>query len=263
MKTKAIMIGVGLFTSATSMALTLEEVINKTINTHPDILAVTNERLAVLKEVDRAESGYYPSIDINLGKGWEESNNTTTRNNAIINNVDEELGLSRSEASLQIRQMLFDGMATKSEVERQLGRSDSRAHRVMSEAEILALEAVRVYTDVLRRQKLLQLAQDNFIAHETTHEQIKMRGEYGVGRRSDMQQSEGRLALAKTNLLSEESNLRDAEIAYQRVVGEPAGILVEPEVDKLSLPATVEDAIAIAYESHPTLKLPWRILMLH
>ena len=43
-----------------------------------------------------------------------------------------------------------------------------------------------------------------------THDQIRLRSEHGVGRRSDMDQSQGRLALARRNLLAEQSNLRDA-----------------------------------------------------
>ena len=60
-----------------------------------------------------------------------------------------------------------------------------------------------------------------------THDQIRLRSEHGVGRSYDMDQSQGRLALARRNLLAEQSNLRDAQIAYQRVVGIEAENLEE------------------------------------
>ena len=255
MKMKLVVLSLCALSSFTASALTMQEAINEAINSHPDILAAKNEQLAVNEEVSRARAGYLPTVNVSLGKGWEESNNTTTRNNAIINNVSEDLGLNRDEASIQVRQMLFDGMATKNEVERQAERHASRTHRVISESERIALETVRVYTDVLRRQKLVKLAEDNYLAHETTHEQIKMRGDFGVGRRSDMIQSEGRLALAKTNLLSEMSNLKDAEVAFVRVVGQQPENLTEPLLDGIAFPESIEDILSHANMHHPALKV--------
>ena len=86
-----------------------------------------------------------------------------------------------------------------------------------------------------------------------THDQIRLRSEHGVGRRSDMDQSQGRLALARRNLLAEQSNLRDAQIAYQRVVGIEAENLEEPSSPQSAIPETLDEAINQALENHPTL----------
>ena len=234
--------------SASASAITLQEAIDTTINTHPDVLAAGNERNAVSEEINQAKAGYYPTVDLTLGTGFENSDNTTTRGAGRGHD-----SLNRNEASLQLRQMLFDGMATKNEVKRQKARTNARAYTVFGEAENTALRTTDAYIEALRRQKLVELAQVNYQAHEKTHDQIRLRSEHGVGRRSDMDQSQGRLALARRNLLAEQSNLRDAQIAYQRVVGIEPENLEEPITPHDAIPETLDEAINQALENHPTL----------
>ncbi|WP_292757922.1 TolC family outer membrane protein [Methylophaga sp. UBA2689] len=230
-------------------AETLQEAIHTTLKTNPDVLASISERQAVSKEIEQAQAGYFPTIDLGLGTGWESTDNPASRNRG-----DGEIHLNRDEASLNLRQMLYDGSLTKNEVERQKARTDSRAHSVYSVAENTALEATEAYLNVLRRQKLVELAQTNLESHLRTHDQITLRSERGVGRRADMDQSLGRLALAETNLMAEQSNLRDAETNYLRVVGEAPSSLSQPPSPEPLLPISVEEAVNIAIQNHPTLR---------
>lgn len=234
---------------STASAVSLQEAVTTTLQTNPDILAAVNERRAVAKEIDQARAGYYPTLDLAVGTGWELTNNPSTRNAG-----KDEVHMNRDEASLNLRQMLFDGMATKNEVERQTARTNSRAFGVYSAAENTALEAVQAYLEVLKRQKLVDLAQTNLEAHERTHDQIELRSERGVGRKADMDQSLGRVARAKANLIAEQNNLRDAETTYLRVVGAAPESLQDPESPKALIPATLDEAIDMAINNHPTLK---------
>ncbi|MDX1751365.1 MULTISPECIES: TolC family outer membrane protein [unclassified Methylophaga] len=246
---KALFLIPSLLCSSFVQADTLQEAIHTTLKTNPDVLASISERQAVSKEIDQAQAGYFPTIDLGLGTGWESTDNPASRNRG-----DGEIHLNRDEASLNLRQMLYDGSLTKNEVERQKARTDSRAHSVYSVAENTALEATEAYLNVLRRQKLVELAQTNLESHLRTHDQITLRSERGVGRRADMDQSLGRLALAETNLMAEQSNLRDAETNYLRVVGEAPSSLSQPPSPEPFLPMTVEEAVNIAIQNHPTLR---------
>ena len=230
-------------------AETLQEAIHTTLKTNPDVLASISERQAVSKEIDQARAGYFPTVDLGVGTGWESTDNPATRNRG-----DGEIHLNRDEASLNLRQMLYDGSLTKNEVGRQEARTDSRAHSVYSVAENTALEATEAYLNVLRQQQLVELAQTNLESHQRTHDQITLRSERGVGRRADMDQSFGRLALAETNLMAEQSNLRDAETNYLRVIGAAPTSLTEPPSPEPFMPATVEEAVNVAIQNHPTLR---------
>lgn len=228
---------------------TLQDAIHITLKTNPDVLAAISERQAVSKEIDQARAGYFPTIDLGVGTGWESTDNPATRSRG-----EGEVHLNRDEASLNLRQMLYDGSLTKNEVERQTARTDSRSHSVYSVAENTALQAVEAYLNVLRRQELVALAQTNLESHQRTHDQITLRSEQGVGRRADMEQSLGRLALAETNLMAEQSNLRDAETNYLRVVGAAPASLTEPVSPEPSLPMNIDHAIDMAIQHHPTLR---------
>jgi adhesin transport system outer membrane protein len=232
------------------MATTLQEAVDITIKTHPDVLAASNERNAVAEEVNQALAGYRPTIDLAIGTGWESSDNPTSRGTYGHKNVH----MNRDEASIQLRQMIFDGMATQNEVLRQTARTESRAYGVFGASENTALEAADAYINVLRTQKLLDLATMNFEAHERTHDQIKLRSERGVDRRADLDQSQGRLSLARANLIAEQSNLRDAETNYLRVVGVNPETLSDPASPVSLIPSSLDEAIATALASHPTLK---------
>jgi len=231
-------------------AATLQEAVDATVKTNPDVLAAVHERQAVSKEIDQARAGYFPTLDLQVGTGWEMTDNPSTRASG-----KGEVHLNRDEARLDARQMLFDGMETKNEVERQEARTNSRAFSVFSSAENTGLDAVDAYLNVLRRQNLVELAQTNLEAHQRTHDQIMLRSERGVGRGADMDQSLGRLALAEANLMSEQSNLRDAETSYIRVVGMEPESLSQPDSPISLIPQTRDEAIATAVDNHPTLRL--------
>ena len=233
----------------TASAQSLQEAIQQTINENPEIQSAKAERLAVEHEIDQAKSGYFPTIDLNAGIGWEQSNNPTTRARG-----DGTVSYGREEAGIFLRQMVFDGLATPSEVNRQEARTNSRAYTVFGQSEITALNGVEAYLNVLRRQELLDLAKENQLIHQRINDQIRLRGEHGIGKRADTEQSKGRLALAEKNTLSEIGNIKDSETAFLRVIGALPQDLESPAAPSDTLPENIEQAVEQAVANHPILK---------
>ena len=230
-------------------AETLREAVAETINSNPDIQVVKNQRNAVEQEMEQARSAFFPQVDITVGHGWETSDNSTTRANGQGN-----VNLDRSEAEILIRQLLFDGHQTESEFDRQKARVNSRSYRTFGTSEDIALEAVEAYLDVIRKLNLVELAEQNLDVHQETFDRIQKRGRRGVGRRSDTEQALGRLALAKSSLMSAENNLRDAQVTYEAIVGDKPGELEVPSSLEYLLPASIDEAITFSLDNHPTLK---------
>ena len=150
--------------------------------------------------------------------------------------------------------MLFDGFATKNEVERQQERVNSEAFRLQGSAEITGLRAVEVFLDVLRRYDLLALTRNNLAEHQKIQRLVEKRSEQGVGRKADLDQVRTRVALAETNVVAAENNLADANTNYLRVVGELPKNLQRPADSTPGLPPNQQQAIAMALTDNPTLK---------
>lgn len=239
----------GLALSAPLKAQPLKDAVEQTLQTSPDVLSTAHRRLSIDQEIKQARGGYFPKIDLNLGYGRERTDNPTTRP------IDPGgVSLNRREAGITLNQMLFDGFFVKSEVERHTARADSAAYGVLGAAENTALKVVEAYLEVLRRQDLVKLTKENLGAHRSTFDQIKQRSESGVGRKADMDQNQARLALAQANVLAAESNAREAEITFQRVVGKMPQNLTKPGAPDQALPKDLNSAIEVAKANHPILK---------
>ena len=243
----ASLMGATLLMAQSASAQSLTEAVDKTIKSNPNVLADANFRRSVDKKIDQARAGYYPQVDLNLGIGKERAENNST--------APGHRTLTRGEAGLSASQMLYDGFATKSAVEQTQSKAESAGYSVFDTAETTSLRAVQVYLDVLRRQELLKLTEANLESHERIYSQIEQRFESGVGNSANLEQTKGRLALSEANLTSNKGNLDDALSSYNRVVGNMPESPADPGLDCCDkAPATVEEALAIAYHEHPALR---------
>lgn len=237
------------FVQSPAIAATLREAVEQAVHTNPEVLAAANHRFAADAGVKQARAGYFPRIDLSAGTGRERLDIPDSRLRGL-----NDTTFHQRDATVTLSQMLFDGFAVRSEVARQTARIDSSAYGVATTAEDLALRTVATYLEVLRRQETVDEAVDNLDAHQRMYKQIRMLSESGVGRRADLDQAESRLALAKANLRQEQSSLKDAEIAYVRLVGAPPQSLQRPPSPDKSLPMSEALALDAAINDHPSVK---------
>lgn len=236
---------IALTATAWVSAETLKEVVQLAVETNPQVGSVAKRKDAADAAVNAAKSGYFPKLDFLYGSGTELSLNSSTGGN--------NLRLHRHQEGMVLNQMLFDGMGTPAEVARRRAISDATAYRVYATAEEIALQAIDAYIDVIKNKDLVSYAKENLSAHQRTFDQVKLRSDKGVGRRADLEQIEARTSLASANVSSAESSLRDAEIAFLKVVGRnPINLTAVP--DPKNIPATVDEAVRTGIANHPTLK---------
>lgn len=238
--------GIALGSSAPSVGQSLPEVIRKTIATNPDVMIEVQRRLAADEASARAKAGWFPVIDLRAGIGKEERLDPT-----IEATYGGKTRGDRRDVSLNLNQMLFDGMATASEVQRSDFKIQSAADRVAATSEQIALRAIESYLEILRQQEILTLTQENLLYHERTLDQIQQRVSGGFSRPADLDQIRARLALAKANLTTAEANREVALINYKLVVGELPGRLERPKPPDLKwLPANAEEAVRVALDAN-------------
>jgi outer membrane protein len=128
------------------------------------------------------------------------------------------------------------------------GRANLRA----TEGDIFT-EAVAVYMDVIRDRSIVTLNRNQVRVLETNLQATRDRFEVGDLTRTDVAQSEARLALAQSQLATAEGRLEGSEENYRRVVGELPDELAPP--DPLPpLPRTPDEAVEIALANNSDLQ---------
>lgn len=228
--------------AAAQTPVTLQDAVKKAIISNPEVQASWHAFLSSRHEQDVARGGYFPRVDLTAGVGREDLSQPDL----------PSTNLTRRGAALTLNQMVYDGFATREEVARLSYAKLVRYYEVLDASESTALEAARAYLDVLRYRELSLLAQENYAEHEQVYGHIRQRTEAGVGRRVDLEQAGGRLALSQSNLLTEISNLHDVSARYQRIVGElPPGEMISPALLKQGIPPNIEEALKLAYQGNP------------
>lgn len=230
-------------------AQTLPQAMQQALDVHPEIQAGVNARIAADYQLRAAKGGYLPRVDLNAGYGREGTDSSSTR--ARGGHWDT---LNRGESSLRLQQMVFDGFATSSEVGRQQATVNSRAFSLLGTSERTALTVAQVYLDVLTRREFVRLAEDNLRNHERIYDQIKLRTQRGVGSGADLDQAEARLAQARNNVITEQTNLADAQTNYLSAVGQDADQLERPPSFMALLPANLNEARRQMLDNSPILR---------
>lgn len=127
------------------------------------------------------------------------------------------------------------------------GQSDLRG----TEANIFSL-VVGAYMDVIRDEAVVSLNRSNVEVLQVNLQASRDRFEIGDLTRTDVAQSESRLALAISDLRTAEANLIQSRETYIQLVGKEPGDL-EPPPPLPPLPGNPEQAVDVALDNNPAL----------
>lgn len=212
---------------ATDLA-SLAKVVERTISTNPQILSGLQSLQAAAQGQQASAGRLKPEVNLQTQFGYDIQANTPSQASSSTWN--------RYGYSLQLRQLLYDGNTTANSI-KQLGFEKLSSYfDVLTTADSVAMEAIDAYIDIQRFRQTVKLAQENYDIHQRTLNLLKERLDSGVGRGVDTEQAAGRLALAQTNLMTENTNLNDVTQRFRRIVGEfPAQKMAPVPTPKLPL----------------------------
>jgi len=223
---------------------TLPEVVSYTVLHNPEVNESWYTFRAAQEEKRAAQGGYLPSVDLSAHVGHED----------IDTPIRSDDSYSTDSVRLTLTQMLFDGFDVRNNVARLDATSLARFYELRQVSEEKAQEAAIAYLDVLRFQRLVELAKKNYVQHRLLFNNIEERVEAGISRRVDLDQARGRLALAETNLLTEVDNLHDVKVRFQRIVGQlPPAEPSWPSLPDNVLPAEKAQALRVAFAQSPAI----------
>ena len=155
--------------------------------------------------------------------------------------------------SLSLGVPIYSGGAVRNstaaaETRVEAGQSDLRG----SEAGVFS-QVVAAYLDVIRDSAVVALNRKNVEVLEVNLRATSDRFEIGDLTRTDVAQSQSRLALARSDTRSAESNLIASRERYIQVVGKPP-INLEPPPPLAGVPGSPDEAVAIALDNNPDLE---------
>jgi adhesin transport system outer membrane protein len=233
---------------APAKALDLSAMVVDSISAHPEVKEKIHAYRKVVSEHDIAESGWRPSIDLQASSGY--INAETPSNN------NESVDYNRSSVELSLTQNLFNGYDTTNQVAQTRARINAALFEVYDTADNIGLRATQAYLEVLKQRRLYQLAIINVKAHKKILSQIRIRNLAGVGRISQLQQTEGRLAGAQASLIAQQNNLADASTQLHQILGRYVDpeFLFEPDLPAMpqeSLDALIDQALL----DHPAMRV--------
>ncbi|WP_336963919.1 TolC family outer membrane protein [Sphingobium aquiterrae] len=154
------------------------------------------------------------------------------------------------EGSASLDVPIYSGGAVRNSVKAakirvEAGQADLRA----TESSVFS-QVVAAYMDVIRDSAIVALNRANVNVLEVNLQATNDRFEVGDLTRTDIAQSESRLALARSDLQSAEANLITSRENYIALVGEaPDDLETPPELP--GLPATPDAAVQVALADNP------------
>ena len=227
------------------LAQTFEESLATAYVGNPTLLAERAELRAVNEGVPQALSNWRPDLRATGSYGVEHTNTESDQ-------VDVDETLEPFEVELSLTQPLYRGGRTIAGTRRAEAEVQAERARLKSVEQSVLLDATTSFMNVWRDQAVLDLNINNEKVLERQLEASQDRFDVGEITRTDVAQSESRLARATASRIESEGDLKISRAVFQEVIGVYPQILDAPE-PRDDLPTSREDVVAAALESSPDL----------
>jgi outer membrane protein len=239
---------------------TLEWALVQAYQNNPSLNAQRAALRAIDENVPQALSGYRPKLSITANGGDNytsvESHTYGANGTSTAGQVSTVTGVNTPYVSRGVAatatQTLYNGLQTANRVRQAESQvMGARETLRVTEQQVL-LDAATAYMNLLRDEAILELNRRNV---EVLTEQLKQtRDRLSVGEvtRTDVAQSESRLAAGRSSLLGAQSNYVTSTANYQRVIGVPPGKLKPGTPVDHFAPAKLNAAISQGQQQSPS-----------
>ena len=234
---------VGLVGAGEGQALTLEEALSAAYEENPTLRAARAQLRGVNEQVPQALSDWRPDVTVSAstGQNYVESNSIPDDEDNFTNPRDAQVTLS---------QPLYRGGRTLSGTRR--AENDVRAERERLKAveQDVLFQAVTAYMDVWRDEAVLRLNINNEQVLRRQLEAAQDRFSVGEITRTDVAQSEARLARATADRIQAEGNLTASRAIFREIVGlEPVSLDRPPKAQ--GIPGAQDQVVTEARAQNP------------
>ncbi len=219
----------------------LSTALRVTYANNPTLKAARSELRAVHESLPQAMAGWKPTISAGTGITGTD-----------VDGGNSGDGSTQKEVSLSLNQPIWQGGSTfaATKAARNLIRAQNEVLKSVEQEVIL--EAATAYMDVVRDKALLELSKNNRDVIARQLEATKDRFEVGEITRTDVSQSEARLARAESDVIRSRGTLSASMAAYEQTVGATPVDLSGPDI-MIDLPASLDEALELADKNNPAI----------
>jgi len=220
---------------------------NPTLNSQRAAVRATDEF------VPQALAGYRPRVTINASVGELMQQSTTAVTTVGSTNPYVNLNGTVTPVTYGITatQTLFNGFQTSNRTRQAESQVFAARESLRTTEQTVLLNAATAYMNLLRDTAIFDLQRRNV---EVLQEQLRQtRDRFNVGEvtRTDVAQSESRLAAGRSAVLTAEANYKTSAAIYRQVIGkDPQRLTAATPVDRFS-PRTQVDAVGAGNAQHP------------
>jgi outer membrane protein len=243
-------IAVTLWASLAS-ADTLEGALIQAYQNNPTLNAQRASVRATDESVPQALAGYRPRVNIN-GSIGSQYTDATNRDRTFMPNYSQLSGtMTPRNYGITATQTLYNGFQTPNQTRQAESQVQAARETLRVGEQSVLLSAVTAYMNLLRDGAILDLQRRNV---EVLQEQLRQtRDRFNVGEvtRTDVAQSESRLAAGRSQVLNAEAIYKASVATYRQVIGvEPGKLTPGSPVDRFS-PRNLPAATGLATATHP------------
>lgn len=244
--------GVFAAAAAPAAAETLADAVAMAYATNPTLQAQRATQRALDETYVQARAGWRPTLNLQAVATYDQlrvpqAAATLFNPRGIRESNSGSLGMTLS-------QPVWTGGRTASAVSAaQAAVLQGRENLRRLEGQVMA-SVIQAYEDVRRDQASLAVRQEDMVVLQKQLDESRARFDVGEVTRTDVAQSEARLAASQAQLQSAQAQLAISRANYAALVGQNPGQLApEPSLAYL-LPGNVDDAFSVAEKYNPQLR---------
>lgn len=230
----------------TPLETDLKTVIDKTLQTNPDVMSAAKTVDLAREDIDLARSNYRPNVSANAGINHVQSD--TDLQSEWEGNTAKTIGLA-------VVQPLYRGGRTTAEVSEKESLATASTFYFSGDIQNIIISTVEAYMRVFRAREALEVNANNQTLLTERYKATKAGFEVGELTKTDVSQAEARMAAAKADYIAAEAALDVAVSNYTKVTGmTDVGNLSYPVLDQTVIPSTLDMALDMADRHNPVLR---------
>jgi len=240
--------------AAPASAETLQGALIQAYQNNPSLNAQRAAVRVADENVPQALSGYRPrvSLSASIAETYIDTLSRTTSATGATSYSSSSGHNAVQTYGGTVTQNLYNGFQTGNRTRQAESQVSSARENLRLTEQLVLLSAVTAYMNLLRDTAILDLQRRNVEVLEEQLRQTRDRFNVGEVTRTDVAQSESRLAAGRSSMLSAESNVTTSRAAYRQVIGvDPGRLTAGSPVDRLS-PRTLPQGISQARAQHPS-----------